>query len=111
MVAGEPSPCSTVGKGQTGEFTKSVCQIGVLLANRKVSITLICLLLSKRRKRTKSVFPFNAHEKHENPFSFLLKVSMNLKMFLCARMMVHGSLGVWVKNSCCRTARKVALSM
>lgn len=36
---------------------------------------------------------------------------MNLKIFLCARLMVHWSLGVWVKNSCCRTARKVALSM
>lgn len=52
-MAGEPGACTTVSKGQTGEFTKSGCQIGVLLANRNVSVKLICLLLSKKGKEKK----------------------------------------------------------
>lgn len=77
MVAGEPGPCSTVGKGQTGDFTKSGCQIGVLLANRKVSITLICLLLSKRRKRKKICISVQCSWRTWESWFFFLIKSLN----------------------------------
>lgn len=90
MVEGEPGPCSTVGKGQTGECTKSGLNQSVLV-DRTVSIKLICLLLSKKGKGA-----FNAHEKYENLyFSFLLKVSMNGKIFLPSRLNVNLALISW----------------
>lgn len=97
MVAGEPGSSSAVGRGQTGELSKSGCQIGVLLADRQVSIKLVCLLLSKKGKSKKStVFPFSAHEKCENLyFSFLLKLSTNGKIFLRGRLMLLLALIFW----------------
>lgn len=59
-MAGEPGPCSAAGRGQTGEFSKSGCQIGVQLLNRQVSIKLVCLLLSKKKGRGKKGLHFHS---------------------------------------------------
>lgn len=59
------------------EFTKSGCQIGVLLANREVSVKLICLLLSKKGKKKNNLLFHSMLMKMQGSLSFFLIKSLD----------------------------------